>query len=104
MVAISLWPSLVVDGLSPVVDDRVSIYTGCMTRQMTITEVKAKLLSVMDDVENGEEIEITRHGLTVARLVPAKGHHGLKNMFAGIASSVADDEELYSTGEPWNAQ
>jgi prevent-host-death family protein len=71
---------------------------------MTITEVKAKLLSVMNDVENGEEIEITRHGLTVARLIPAKAHHGLKDMFAGVAVSVADEEQLYSTGESWNAQ
>jgi antitoxin (DNA-binding transcriptional repressor) of toxin-antitoxin stability system len=30
-----------------------------MTRQMTATEVKAKLLALFDEVERGEEIEIT---------------------------------------------
>lgn len=75
-----------------------------MTRQMTITEVKAKLLTLIDDVERGEEIEITRHGHTVARLAPARGPHALKGRFRGIAVQVAKDEDLYSTGETWNAQ
>ena len=72
-----------------------------MTRQMTATEVKARLLALLDDVERGEEIEITRHGLTVARLAPARGPHALKAMFAGRAMSVAPDEELFSTGVTW---
>jgi prevent-host-death family protein len=75
-----------------------------MTRQMTITEVKAKLLSLMDDVESGEEIEITRHGLTVARLVPARRHHDLKGLHAGKVKINVPDEELYSTGVSWEAQ
>ena len=69
---------------------------------MTATEVKAKLLALLDEVEKGEEIEITRHGLTVARLSPAKGPHALKGRFAGIAISNASDEELFTTGETWN--
>jgi prevent-host-death family protein len=80
------------------------IYTGFMTRQMTITEVKAKLLSVMDDVENGEEIEITRHGLTVARLVPARRHSDLRGLHLGKVKINVPDEELYSTGVIWEAQ
>jgi prevent-host-death family protein len=68
---------------------------------MTATEVKAKLLALLDDVENGEEIEITRHGVTVARLAPARGPHALKGRFAGVAMSAASDEDLYSTGVHW---
>jgi prevent-host-death family protein len=41
-----------------------------MTRIMTATEAKAKLLAVLDEVESGEEIEITRHGVTIARILP----------------------------------
>ncbi len=33
-------------------------------------EAKSHLSSLLDDVEKGEEIEITRRGKTVARLVP----------------------------------
>jgi prevent-host-death family protein len=73
-----------------------------MIRQLTITQVKAKLLSLLDEVEAGEEIEITRHGLTVARLAPARGPHALKGRLAGTAMTNASDEELYSTGAVWD--
>jgi prevent-host-death family protein len=75
-----------------------------MTRKLTATLAKAKLLSLLDAVETGEEIEITRHGKTVARLVPARGPHALKGKFAGIATTAASDEELFSTGLPWNLE
>lgn len=73
-----------------------------MTRQMTATDVKAKILSLLDEVANGEEIEITKHGRTVARLVPATGSAPIKGRFQGVAMSSADDDELFSTGEVWN--
>jgi len=72
-----------------------------MTRQKTVTEVKAKLLALLDEVERGEEIEITRHGLSVARLTAFKGPHGLEGRFAGVAASAASDDDLFSTGAPW---
>ena len=75
-----------------------------MTRQMTATEVKAKLLALLDDVEKGEEIEITRHGHTIARLAPARSGRALLGSLSGIANTNASDEELFSTGERWEAQ
>jgi len=72
-------------------------------RRLTATEVKAKILALLDEVAAGDEIEITKHGRTVARLVPATGPHALKGMFAGIVTTAATDEELYSTGEVWDA-
>jgi prevent-host-death family protein len=73
-----------------------------MTTQMTATEVKAKILSLLDAVAAGEEIEITKHGRTVARLVPAKGPQALKGKLTGIAMSAAADEELFSTEAAWD--
>ena len=35
------------------------------------SEAKAKFLSILDDVERGESVIITRHGRIVARLSPA---------------------------------
>ncbi len=75
-----------------------------MIRQMTATEAKAKFLALLDDVERGEEIEITRHGHTVARLTPARSGRALLGVLTGIASTNASDEELFSTGETWEAQ
>lgn len=79
-------------------------YTGHMVRQMTATAVKAQILGLLDEVAAGDEIEITKHGRTVARLVPATGPHALRGLFDGVAESVADDEDLFSTGEAWDLE
>lgn len=73
-----------------------------MTREMTATQLKAHLLGVLDDVADGEVIEITKHGRTVARLVPAAGAHQLRGVLAGVAVTSASDEELFTTASPWN--
>jgi len=73
-----------------------------MPRQMTATEVKARILALLDEVAAGDEIEITKHGRTVARLVPAGGAHALRARFSGGAISSPDDDELFSTGAAWD--
>ncbi len=74
-----------------------------MARQVTATNAKTQLLRLLDDAEAGEEIEITRRGRPVARLVPAAGARSLKGCFEGVAMTAVDDEQLFSTGESWNA-
>jgi prevent-host-death family protein len=73
-----------------------------MTRKLTATETKAKILALLDEVAAGDEIEITKHGRTVARLVPATGPHSLRGPFNGVAVTAVDDDELFTTGVPWN--
>ena len=72
-----------------------------MVRQMTAIQAKAQILALLDDVAAGNEIEITKHGHTVARLVPASGPAGLRGRFAGVARSAADDEQLFATDAVW---
>jgi prevent-host-death family protein len=69
---------------------------------MTATEVKARLLAVLDEVATGEVVEITKHGRPVARLVPAPGPHALKGRFTDVAMSAADDDDLFTTGVSWD--
>jgi prevent-host-death family protein len=69
---------------------------------MTATEVKAKILALLDEVAQGEEIEITKHGRTVARLVGATGARSLKGRLSGVAMTAADEDELFTTGESWD--
>lgn len=73
-----------------------------MVRKVTATEAKAKLLALLDQVADGDEVEITKHGRPVARLVPAAGPHSLKGKFAGVAMTAARDEDLFTTGASWN--
>lgn len=73
-----------------------------MVIKLTATEAKAKILSLLDRVASGEEIEITKRGRTVARLVPATGPHALKGALVGVAMTAAKDEDLFRTGASWN--
>jgi len=73
-----------------------------MTRSMTATEVKAKILSLLDEVARGDQVEITKHGRVVARLVPATGAPALKGACRDVAMSTATDEELFSTETEWD--
>ncbi len=79
-------------------------YSDHMTKTVTATEAKARILALLDDVEAGEEVEITRHGRLVARIVPARGGKGLRGKYAGLVLTNVDDEELlFSTGEDWTS-
>ena len=62
-------------------------YSDHMVRSVTATEAKARILALLDEVEAGEEIEITRHGRLVARLVPARGGAALKGRFRGLVTN-----------------
>jgi prevent-host-death family protein len=73
-----------------------------MTRQLTATEVKAHILALLDEVAAGEQVEITKHGRTIARLVPAAGPHALRGRFAGMAMTTGADDELFTTGVTWD--
>ncbi len=74
-----------------------------MAKRVTATDAKATILRLLDAAAAGEEIEITRHGRPVARLVPASGARSLKGSCEGVAVTAADDEQLFGAGEPWNA-
>ena len=41
-------------------------------REIGVVEAKNRLSSLLDDIERGEEIVITRRGRPVAKLVPAR--------------------------------
>ena len=75
-----------------------------MIRQMTATELKSKILAVLDEVARGEAVEITKHGRTVARLVPAHGPLALKGRLVGVAATSEDDDGLFTTGAKWDAE
>lgn len=74
-----------------------------MVRSMTATDVKARILALLDEVAAGDEIEITKHGRLVARLVPATGPHALRGRLTGVARSAAADDDLFTTGETWSS-
>jgi prevent-host-death family protein len=78
-------------------------YNDHMVKKMTATEVKSRILALLDDVTGGDEVEITKHGRVVARLIPARGPRSLKGTLAGVAMTAGGDEEaLFATGAAWD--
>ena len=75
-----------------------------MIRKMTATETKARILALLDEVAAGDTIEITKHGRTVARLVPAVGAQALKGKLSDVAMSAAPEEDLFATGVRWETE
>lgn len=73
-----------------------------MSKKLTATEAKANILALLDDVAAGDEVEITKHGRTVARLVPATGPHALKGSLIGVAMTAGEEEDLFTTGAAWD--
>lgn len=74
-----------------------------MAKKVTATDAKATILRLLDEAAAGEEIEITRHGRPVARLVPPSGARSLRGSFEGVAMTAVDEEQLFSTGQLWSA-
>jgi len=69
-----------------------------MAKTVTATEAKATILAMLDDAAAGEEVEITKHGRVVARLVPAIGPASLKGSLVGEAKTADAGDDLESTG------
>ena len=69
---------------------------------MTATEAKAKILALLDEVAAGEEVQITRHGHVVARLLPAGDPRSSRGALVDVAMSAVDDEQLFATGVAWD--
>ena len=76
-------------------------YSDHMVHSVSATEAKAHILALLDEVEAGEEIEITRHGRLVARLVPARGATALRGRHAGQVTIAAEEDALFTTGVAW---
>ena len=70
-----------------------------MTRSMIATELKAKILSVLDDVANAEVVEVFER----ARRYSARAGPGDRSLGPGAsrvaATAVQDEDVLFSTGE-----
>lgn len=60
-------------------------------------DAKTRLSELLDRVERGEQIVITRHGKPIARLVPAGGHDKAA-AHAAVARLVALGKQLAKQG------
>jgi len=86
------------------------IIQGTVMREVGAFEAKNKLSMLLDCVEHGEEILITRHGKPVARLVPSEpsfdrakaqqAARGLLEASRGVTLGGLSIKELVNMGRP----
>jgi antitoxin (DNA-binding transcriptional repressor) of toxin-antitoxin stability system len=78
-----------------------------MSKQISVTDLKARLADVLEEVEQGVEFEITKHGHPIARLSRTRASAGpmaSKDMFAGIVSSAVNEDMLIDTSDMWDEE
>jgi prevent-host-death family protein len=78
------------------------LYNWDMGKEIPISEVRERLLSLVDDLPR-DGVVITRHGTPIARLTPvATATAAMIGSLKGIVTDPGDD--LFSTGERWDAE
>ena len=65
-------------------------------REVQASDAKTHLPRLLDDVEAGETIVITRHGKPIARLVPDEAHRKAQAAASGWARK--SDRKIAMTG------
>ncbi len=79
-----------------------------MQRKIPAGVFKAQCLALLDDVHDSHtEIIVTKRGKPVARVVPVEEKKPYKSTFGhmkGMGIQLCSDEELFSTGEVWDAE
>ena len=78
-----------------------------MQRTIPAGTFKAQCLALLDDVRDSRtEIVVTKRGKPVARVIPIAEEPKRKSSFGhmkGLGVQSCPDEELFSTGEIWEA-
>ncbi len=59
-----------------------------MTRKVSVAEAKGKLPSIIHEVEGGARVEITRHGKSVAVMVPTGEYERLREKGRGFWNNL----------------
>jgi prevent-host-death family protein len=71
------------------------------SRVVQASTFKAQCLALLDEVaDSGQSIVVTKRGRPVARLVPIEDAPA---MIGTVTLLADDDEDYFTTGEPWDA-
>lgn len=69
---------------------------------MNVSEARAALPRLLDRVEAGEEIEVTRHGKVVAVLVRPDALHTRRARSALVAAAALEERLQQARNEAWS--
>lgn len=75
------------------------MYTAGMTKRFSIAEARANLPTIVDQVESGQEIELTRRGKPVAAVVSLRELARLRGGRSGFADTYRRFLQTHSLRE-----
>lgn len=70
-------------------------------KKLSATEFKSRCLSILDNLES-EGIEITKHGKTVAKVIPVEQQS--MSLIGCMKGKIKKKGNIFSTGMIWNAE
>jgi prevent-host-death family protein len=68
-----------------------------MIRKVSVAEAKGKLPSIVHEVEQGSSVEITRHGKSVAVMIPTGDYERLKEKGKGFWNDLRKVRKVMSS-------
>ena len=84
-------------------EEPAAFRAGSALRKMPASEAKTHFASLLDAVERGEVIAITRHGRVIARLVPEREHRR-REIAEALADIAALQERIRNRTGPVSAE
>jgi prevent-host-death family protein len=77
-----------------------------MSKTVGAAEAKTHFLRLLDEVEGGEAVTVTRRGRPIARIVPVTAEKPRKSLLGLLAHPAYryDDPDAPAYDRPWNAE
>ena len=70
-------------------------------KKISVSKFKAECLAILDHLES-EGIEITKHGKTVAKVIPVEQQSS--SLIGCMKGKIKKKGNMFSTGIEWNAE
>jgi prevent-host-death family protein len=77
----------------------IVMYTGVMGKSYSVADARAHLPEILDDVEAGKEIELTRRGRAVAIVISAEKYEALRGEQSSFGEAYRAFTSRYSLDE-----
>ena len=73
--------------------------------KIPISKFKAKCTAIVDGVaETGQPVTITRHGMSVAEVVPARTKAAGKRIAGGMEGTLENVDDIIDTSDLWDEE
>jgi prevent-host-death family protein len=77
----------------------INMYSSCMAKSYSVAEARASLPDILDEVEAGKEVNLTRRGRKVAVVISAEQYEALRSEQASFGDAYRAFLDRHPAGE-----